>query len=83
MENMNKKDNELKLDLKLDIDNKEDSNDKYILYIADVISIGPLAILLVLFYTSINHFRLKEFILAILLIFLNHVVTFIKKLPYP
>ena len=79
MENMNKIDNELKINS----DDNEDSNDKNILYIADVISIGPLAILLVLFYTSINNFRLKEFILAIILIFLNCVVTFIKKLPYP
>lgn len=86
MENMNKIDKKLNLDLKLDkleLDKKDDSKDGYILYIADVISIGPLAILLVLFYTSINYYRWKEFILAFILIFLNCVVTFIKKLPYP
>jgi membrane-associated phospholipid phosphatase len=78
MENISKNDIELEGGLE-----KNDTKDKYILYIADVISIGPLAILLVLFYISINNFRLQEFILAIILIFLNYVVTFIKNLPYP
>jgi len=54
-----------------------------ILYIADIISVGPIAILLGLTYISLLNFRFKEIKLVITLILVNMLVTFIKRLPYP